>query len=321
MLAADEQREVRRVRDRDGVEAGAEHNLAPLDGASDGTGEDLAPVHALNGRYFPRNPRGWKLFPRSTVKIHCIIRALHPRHAFGISRAVKTEVRNVFLRLEHDGVNRPGRGVAESVLQRDGRGRGGEARRSARFHRIAGGALRADIEAAWENVWPLLAPSRAAQCALDLALWDWLARREGMSVAELAWGEKPRPGDDVLHDRPFVARGTGNESWRSWTPFRASKSKADGTGSLAAVRLARTRTNAMLAVDANCAWAESDVRGLSAELAGLGVAFIEQPLPPEQDTAMPGTHPLPFLADESCVTEEDVPRVARHFDGFQHQSS
>ncbi len=51
----------------------------------------------------------------------------------------------------------------------------------------------ADIETAWHEAWRLLAPSRAAQCALDIALWDWLAHRRGVTAAELAWGEPPRP--------------------------------------------------------------------------------------------------------------------------------
>ena len=49
-----------------------------------------------------------------------------------------------------------------------------------------------DIAEAWKTSWTVL-PDRAAQCALDLALWDWLARREGVTVTELAHGHVPRP--------------------------------------------------------------------------------------------------------------------------------
>jgi L-alanine-DL-glutamate epimerase-like enolase superfamily enzyme len=45
------------------------------------------------------------------------------------------------------------------------------------------------------------------------------------------------------------------------------------------------------------------------------VAFLEQPLLPDHESALVSTH-LPCLADESCVTEEDVSRVVEHYDGF-----
>ncbi|RYD73553.1 MAG: dipeptide epimerase, partial [Verrucomicrobiaceae bacterium] len=55
----------------------------------------------------------------------------------------------------------------------------------------------------------------------------------------------------------------------------------------------------------------------SQELQKLRVAFIEQPLPPERDSDFTSSDSvLPVLADESCVTEDDVDRVAARFAGF-----
>ena len=249
------------------------------------------------------------------MKIHVAIQPLHPRHPFGISRAVKTEVRNVFLRLEHDGITGWGEAspnpfyneTAEEVAAKLDAARG--------FVALLEVRTVADIATAWQDAWPLLAPSRAAQCALDVALWDWFARREGVGLTELLWGEKPRPVTTFC-TIGLSSREELEAKLAELEDFPRIKIKSDRTGSLDAVHLARARTNAMLAVDANCAWAEPDVRPLSGELAGLGVEFIEQPLPPEQDSAMPGAHRVPFIADESCVTEDDVPRIASHFDGF-----
>jgi len=137
----------------------------------------------------------------------------------------------------------------------------------------------ADIEHAWVEGWKHVAPSRAAQCAIDLALWDWLARREGRSVAELAWGEPPRAvttfctiGLSTPEELPEKIDELAGFPW--------IKIKSDAAASLETVRRVRERSAAMIAVDANCAWSVDAIPDLALELAQLGVAFIEQPLPP-----------------------------------------
>lgn len=242
-------------------------------------------------------------------------RELHPRHVFRISRAQRRSVHNVFVRVEHEG--RVGYGeaspnafyneTAESVLARLE-----AARPWAERLRIASVA---DIEAAWAAGWQWLAPSRAAQCALDLALWDWLGRRVGKSVCELACGE---PAHEVA---TFCTIGISSSEELATKldeleGFPRIKIKAGGADDVETVRRVRERSAAMLAVDANCAWTDGDISTLARELEPLGVAFIEQPLPPGDESALPVTRALPILADESCVAESDVEDVADHFDGF-----
>jgi L-alanine-DL-glutamate epimerase-like enolase superfamily enzyme len=174
----------------------------------------------------------------------------------------------------------------------------------------------ADLAAAWSAAWPLLAPSRAAQSALDLALWDWLARKKGCSVAELAHGQAPRPV------RTFCTIGLSTPEElpgkiADLRDFAAIKIKSNAEADLTPVRAVRNSTSVLVAVDANCAWRAQDLARLAAELRELGVAFIEQPYPPDDDaTLAPRQHALPIFADESCVTEEDVERVLQRYDGF-----
>ena len=176
----------------------------------------------------------------------------------------------------------------------------------------------ADIERTWLEVWPWLAPSRAAQCALDLALWDWLARSKGLSVAELALGESPHPvrtfctiglcSPPELETQAMALRG-----------FPLIKIKSDALADIAPIRFIRQITGAILAVDANGAWSRVDPASISRELAGLGVLFIEQPLPSSDDERMSEwvtASTLPIMADESCVTLEDVERLPGRYSGF-----
>jgi L-alanine-DL-glutamate epimerase-like enolase superfamily enzyme len=249
------------------------------------------------------------------MKLACISLEMHPRRPFRISRGWRAEVRNVFVRIERDGI--PGYGEAapinyyqetwQSVMA------GIECARD--FLSTLDVQSVADIESAWVELWTLLAPSRAAQCAVDLALWDWLGRRLGVSSSELAWNAPPHPVTTFctigLSDQDELVAKV--EEARD---FPRIKIKASSDADLDAVRYARAHSKALLAVDANCAWEGTDLLSLSRELAALGVAFIEQPLPPTRDAELSqASARLPLMADESCVTEEDVERAAGRYSG------
>ncbi len=250
------------------------------------------------------------------MPLHCQTIELHPRREFRISRARKSTLRNVFLRFEKDGVTGLGEASPNAFYAETWEGVTAKLEGAAAF--IEALAIRsvADIERAWADAWPRLAPSRAAQGALDLALWDWLAQREGVGVTELAWGRKPRAvttfctiGLSSAEELPAKV-----EELRG---FPQIKIKSDSSASLDAVRSVRERTAALIAVDANCAWNAADLAPLSRELAALDTTFIEQPLQPAEDHCLASAGScLPLFADESCVTEDDVPRIAAHFDGF-----
>src|SRR5579862_4519371 len=130
------------------------------------------------------------------MRMRCFPWTLHPRSVFRISRGNRREVINVFLALD-DGDGNIGFGEAspnafyresaELVIQKlEGCRAFIE---SLRVESVE------DVRRAWHDAWPLVAPSRAAQCALDLALWDLLGRRKGKHVSELALalGRAPKP--------------------------------------------------------------------------------------------------------------------------------
>jgi L-alanine-DL-glutamate epimerase-like enolase superfamily enzyme len=248
------------------------------------------------------------------MKLTCTSRELHPRRAFRISRARRTEVRNVFIRLEKDGVVGYGEASPNSFYDETWEKVLAKLEDARPWIETLEVSNVADIESAWEAMWHQVAPSRAAQCALDIALWDWLARKQGVTVSQLAWGEAPRPVTT------FATIGLSSPEELpakvdELCGFARIKIKSDQSASLDPVRFVRERTPALLAVDANCAWGAVDLHSLARELANLGVTFIEQPWPPERDAELPSLE-LPIMADESCVTEDDAPQLATAFDGF-----
>lgn len=251
--------------------------------------------------------------PLTTMKLVCVSRVLHPRRPFRISRGSRAEVRNVFVCVEKDGVKGYGEASPINYYQETWQSVMEKLESARRF--LANLELRsvADLEAAWAAMWAIVSPSRAAQCALDTALWDWLARRRDVSVSELAWGFKPHPvisfctiglsDPEELVAKVDELRG-----------FPRIKIKSSYDASLNAVHHAREHTQAILAVDANGAWEGVDLMEISGHLAASGVAFVEQPLPSAHDSGLSRSSAgLPLMADESCVLEEDVDQIASRY--------
>ena len=248
------------------------------------------------------------------MKIKTAIHRLHPRGAFRIARKRTVPFDNVILRLEHDGV--AGWGEASPHPHY-----GASAADVVRNLESLSAWLRTlsirsvdDIAAAWKESWTQL-HDRAAQCALDLALWDWLARKEGVTVTELAHGHAPRPvtsfatiglsTDQELEEKIAELEG-----------FPRVKIKSDANGDLEPARRVKQELRAAIAIDANGAWSTRTLPALSMGFSGLGAQFIEQPLPHAHDSELTrGSYRIPIIADESCVLEEDVERLSRNFDG------
>lgn len=249
------------------------------------------------------------------MKIDLLSHELHTRREFRIARARRETVCNVFVRLESDGLVSWGEASPNAFY-------GETAERVAALLGAASAFARdldlqsvADIERAWTDLWEIVKPSRAAQCAFDLALWDWLAQREGVTVAELAWKEAARPVQTFCTIGLSTAAEL-EEKVAELEGFPLIKIKSDKNADLHAVRVVAARSKAIIAVDANCAWRAEDLTALAKELGALGVVFIEQPLPPEEDARMRRPPGMPVIADESCVVAEDVDRAAQYFDGF-----
>ena len=245
------------------------------------------------------------------------IHRMHPRHVFRIARGDRSFTDVVFLRVEADGLF--GYGEAAPIAFYNETAQDVAARLAGLRDFLSTLALETpdDIAAAWSAAWPLLAPSRAAQCALDLALWDWLARRKGCSVAELAHGQPARPvrtfctiGLSTAEELPGKIadlRGFAAIKIKS-NAERRSRARPRGAGKherarrgRRQLRLARARPPAArLGTCASSAWPSSS-----------------NPTRPSDDaTLAPKQHALPIFADESCVTEADVERVLQRYDGF-----
>lgn len=154
----------------------------------------------------------------------------------------------------------------------------------------------------------------AARSALDCALWELEARQAGKPVWQLAGLPEPRSYETaftVSLDEP----GAMAEAARAAAAYPLLKVKLGGEGDrerVAAVRKAVPQ--ARLIVDANEAWDDLDIEEEANALADYGVELIEQPVSAgEEDLLLGIKSPIPFCADESCHTHDDLDRCEGRF--------
>ncbi len=166
----------------------------------------------------------------------------------------------------------------------------------------------------------------SALAALDVALWDWSARKANMPLYRLLGMGKPRtptsvtigisPPQVVRERVPLLLDGGG---------IRALKVKLGSTDGIEAdqAMFAQVMESIRdyplsLRVDANGGWSVKQAQVMMKWLAAREVAYIEQPLADGQESELPAlfkNRPLPIFLDESCRFADDLPKWAHTVDG------
>ena len=160
-------------------------------------------------------------------------------------------------------------------------------------------------------------PPGAARNALDCAFWDLEAKRTATPVWRLAGLAEPRPATTAY----TISLGPP-EAMRDKAAQNADrpllKIKLGADGDLQRIQAVRAGApNAKLIVDANEGWTLAQYEALAPELARLGVALVEQPLPAANDAALAGVErPLAVCADESCHALDSLPQLQYKYDAI-----
>ena len=223
---------------------------------------------------------------------------------FTIARGSKTEAVVGAVEIAEDGVTGRGEGTPyprygetpESVLAEI------EAERGV----IEAGAVRTGLLA-------VMKPG-AARNALDCALWDLRAKREGRRVHEILGLTRLEPLKTAytlsLAEPEVMARQARLNARRPLL-----KLKIGGPGDLDRVQAVREAApKCRLIVDANEGLRFDELKNLAPEFARLGVKLIEQPLKAGADEALEGyACPVPLCADESLHTRAELALCARRY--------
>jgi L-alanine-DL-glutamate epimerase-like enolase superfamily enzyme len=155
----------------------------------------------------------------------------------------------------------------------------------------------------------------AARNAVDCALWDLEAKRNGCRAWELAGLAAP-VGLVTAYSLSLDAPERMAEAAAAKADWPLLKLKLAGEGDIERVDAVRQAApSARLIVDANEGWRPEQFRPLSEALAELGVALIEQPLPAGDDGALGEfAHPVAVCADEACHVAADVAALKDRYD-------
>ena len=160
-------------------------------------------------------------------------------------------------------------------------------------------------------------PRGGARNAVDCAMWDLEAKREGSDAPSLARldGVQPLVTTFTLgaDDPQVMAEGA-----RRYADARAIKVKLTGDLDLDIERVAAIRTarpDVWLGVDANQGFSRADLDALVDALSAHRVSLLEQPLPRGREADLEGYRcPIPIAADESAIGLDDVPGLVGRFD-------
>ncbi len=235
--------------------------------------------------------------------------ARHDRFAlsrpFRISRGVKTAADVVTVTVSESGIEGRGEGVpyprygesVDSVL----------AQIESVTDAISGGATRTDLSA--------LMPPGAARNAVDCALWDLEAKREGRTIAELIGAPVPTriaTAVTVVIDTPAAMA----EAARAIAAAPLLKVKVDAHDPAAAILAVRDAApSAQLIVDPNESWDEALLRAVMPVLQDCRVAVLEQPVKAGDDGWLDTyDSPVPICADEAIHTIAELDVVAARYD-------
>jgi L-alanine-DL-glutamate epimerase-like enolase superfamily enzyme len=213
------------------------------------------------------------------------------RGSFAISRGRKTTSEVVLVELQRDGARGRGECVPyarygesiDSVI---------DAIESVRDE------LQADIDCAQLQQ---LMPAGAARNAVDCALWDLRAKQASKRVWTLAGLTEP-VAEVTAYTLSLESPDKMHQAALDHADRPLLKMKLAGDGDVDRVAaVVRGAPKATIIVDANEGWTIEQYHQMVPQLAELGVAMIEQPLPAGEDAALAGVdRPVPLCADESC---------------------
>jgi L-alanine-DL-glutamate epimerase-like enolase superfamily enzyme len=174
--------------------------------------------------------------------------------------------------------------------------------------------LKMPLDAETNRIPPAPPDAAAARVAVEIALHDLWARRQGLPLWK-AWNLSPKTipvcartlpipeSEDEL--REFLAEGGAC--------FKLKVGSGDSSWDLEIVRLARElRPEARLSVDANGAWSPAQAAELLPQLACCDLEYVEQPVSPDREdwrklrTSLAAQQTVPLIADESVQGVEDI---------------
>jgi L-alanine-DL-glutamate epimerase-like enolase superfamily enzyme len=173
------------------------------------------------------------------------------------------------------------------------------------------------IEDIMSNLEQLIRLHPAAKAAVDMAIYDLIGKILHVPLYKLL-------GLNPAHT-PCTSFTLGIDSPTNMAKkallakdYPILKVKVGTKNDIAMLEAIREVSAATIRVDANTAWTPKEAIKMINAFAPYDVEFVEQPIAPrdlEGLRLIRENVPIPIIADESCVTIDDIPRLAGCVDG------
>jgi L-alanine-DL-glutamate epimerase-like enolase superfamily enzyme len=249
------------------------------------------------------------------MRLESEILTLTTKHPFVIARGGSSEYRTVWVRLiDDDGVE----GWGEAAPSKFYGETADTVMAALETYRTALPDDPFDLEGA-ERTWlQLMGRNGSARAALSSALHDLMAKRLGVPLYQV-WGLNPAEAplstytigmDTVERIRQKVAEAE---------QYPVLKVKLGSDRDREILETIRGATDKEIRVDANCAWTVKQAVAMLPALEEFGITVLEQPLAPDDIDGfaqLTAVSTIPIIADESCVTSHDIPRLVGAVDGI-----
>jgi L-alanine-DL-glutamate epimerase-like enolase superfamily enzyme len=175
-----------------------------------------------------------------------------------------------------------------------------------------------DPERYWHYLHHLFPQNPFLVAALDMAGWDLYGQMKAKPLYQL-WNTEwttELPECDYTIGIDSVEKMVQKMKAKPWPIYKIKLGTPDD---IDIIQSLRKHTDAIFRVDANAGWTTEQALKLIPALAELGVEFIEQPLAKDNWEGMKILYEassLPLIADESCVSEQDVLKCVGFFHGI-----
>jgi L-alanine-DL-glutamate epimerase-like enolase superfamily enzyme len=249
------------------------------------------------------------------LRMEVEVLSLRTRHPFIIARGGQSDYRTVWVRLvDPDGAEGWGEAApariygesTETVLA---------ALRGYADHLPANPLHLEHAEREWEKA---LALNPSARGALSAALHDLVGKRLGVPVYQL-WGLDPARTPLSTFTIGIDTAEKIRQKVAEAVEYPILKIKLGSDRDLEILTTIRSVTDKELRVDANTGWNAKQAIRMLPVLEEFGVTVLEQPLPAADLEGLGQVRRasrIPVIADESCLTASDVPRLAGVVDGI-----
>ncbi len=237
------------------------------------------------------------------------------RHPFIIARGGQSDYRTIWVRLiDRDGLEGWGE-AAPSRIYGESTETVLAALQAYAEHLPPDPLLLEDTERHWDT---LLKLNPSARGALSSALHDLAGKRMGVPVYQL-WGLNPAKAPQSTFTIGIDTAEKIRTKVLEAESYPILKIKLGTDRDHEILQTIRAVTDKELRVDANTGWTVKRAIRMLPVLEEFGVTVLEQPLPADDlDGLATVTRAarIPVIADESCLTSADIPRLVGKVDGI-----